>query len=137
MLEKFLRQKRLLVLLYLWLQFVCSRTPFEQCRLRYNTQLCDFKIPKKPVYEKIDVFYSGVSMEECITKVENMRWSVGLYCESSLFCGLGMDLKTNYERPTQPQISSVTEICDLLVNSQKTKCKNVLRTIYDIKILPG
>ena len=76
-------------------------------------------------------------MEECMTKVENMRWSVGLYCESSLFCGLGMDLKTHYERSSQYEISSVTEICDLIVNRQNTKCKNVLRTLYDIKILPG
>ena len=109
----------------------------NDCKLRHNTQNCDFKIPKKPLYEKIRVFYSGVSIEECITKVENMRWSVGLYCENSLFCGLGMDLQTDYERPSQPEISPVTEVCDLLVNRQMISCETVLAALYDIKILRG
>ncbi|XP_075257537.1 uncharacterized protein LOC142349692 [Convolutriloba macropyga] len=70
-----------------------------------------------------------------MTKVENMRWSVGLYCENSLFCGLGMDLQTDYERPSQPEISPVTEVCDLLVNRQMISCETVLAALYDIKIL--
>ena len=81
--------------------------------------------------------YSGESIEECMLRVEDLKWTVGLYCGESELCALGLDLETEYESKRQSDVTPVSEMCDVLVNRQKTKCEDVLVNLYNIKILRG
>ena len=109
----------------------------KQCKHRYDNQNCAFKIPKNPLYEKVRVMYSGVSIEECMLRMEDLKWTVGLYCGESELCALGLDLETEYENKRHSDVTPVSEMCDVLVNRQKTKCEEVLVNLYNIKILRG
>ena len=109
----------------------------KQCKHRYDTQNCAFKVPKNPLYEKVRVLYSGVSIEECMLRVEDLKWTVGLYCGESELCALGLDLETEYENKRQSDVTPVSEMCDVLVNRQKTSCEDVFFSLYDNKILRG
>ena len=132
-----LPNRLLIVFTLVFLVFESTQNVPQECNNRYDTQNCAFKVPKNPIYEKVRVMYSGVSIEECMLRMEDLKWTVGLYCGESELCALGLDLETEYESKRQSDVTPVSEMCDVLVNRQKTNCDELIIQLYDKNILRG
>ena len=96
---------------------------------------CELKIPKNPIYNAVIVPRSGVSQQNCVEKLESFHWSIGIYCQSSSFCGMGLDLKSGYNFGSSGGVAPVDEVCDVIVDRSKFECASLKSTLIDAGVL--
>ena len=98
---------------------------------------CNFEIPKSPAYNAVTIAITGLSQSECLDKINRFDWAIGLYCESSSFCGLGFDDTEEQSTVISSEVTPVSEVCHVFVNWRKLDCGSFKEMLYDIGIIKG
>ena len=111
---------------------------FLLCSSRKDTlHLCDFTVPKSPIYNAVQLYHSGLNQSECVLKMKLFRWSVGLYCTRSGFCGLGLDQSSDWRSFISSAVEPVREVCQVIIDLSKNSCHSFKRTLFHIGIMRG
>ena len=79
----------------------------------------------------------GMNQLECLDKMESFDWSTGVYCQESLFCGMGLDLTRDYSYLTSREVVPVKETCNILVRHDIQSCDQVFASFYEVGIIKG
>ena len=133
--------KRLYFLLAcLWLSVACfclNHSP--ECESRAEVVACDFKIPDNPISRYFRSSYYGVSLEYCVRKLVDFKWSFAVFCPLSLACGLGVDLGRSYAQylDWSAQRSPLKQQCVLLNSQKEMSCEQIQQALLDAVILDG
>ncbi|XP_075242019.1 uncharacterized protein LOC142336920 [Convolutriloba macropyga] len=93
-------------------------------------QNCDFKVPKMPYFNAIIITHTGLNKIECLAVMKRFDWSVGVHCEPSSYCGLGLDSSRDYSSFQTNNIEPLSEICEVFVDSSETTCDDFTSTLY-------
>ncbi|XP_075264660.1 uncharacterized protein LOC142356744 [Convolutriloba macropyga] len=67
--------------------------------------------------------------------MSKFHWSVGVFCEKSNFCGLGLNLDDHDLVIGSNIYEPSSEICQILVDSTKQTCNDVIQKILDSKLI--
>ena len=111
-----------------------------------NFELCQFELPKTPIsVTLVTVPLSDViGQSNCTRRMAQFHWSEALFCPTSSFCGMGLDLLTSegqrYSdviKKHHERVLPVTELCGIIVERTRTSCLEVLTALYEIDILRG
>ena len=100
-------------------------------------KLCSFLLPKYPIYNALLLYHTGVSQSECLMSVKQFDWSIGLYCEPSAFCGVGLDVSRDYSSLLSGEILPVNEMCHVIIHRERMECHDILPLLYELGILRG
>ena len=100
-------------------------------------QNCDFKVPKMPYFNAIIITHTGLNKIECLAVMKRFDWSVGVHCEPSSYCGLGLDSSRDYSSFQTNNIEPLSEICEVFVDSSETTCDDFTSTLYKNGIMRG
>ena len=97
---------------------------------------CDVPIPKHPMADLVTVRYSGFSREKCLSHMADFKWRLAFFCPSSFFCGLGLNLDTNYHSlGFSDEFVPMKETCEMIVNKDKIDCEEAEEKLYDSGVL--
>ncbi|XP_063728018.1 latent-transforming growth factor beta-binding protein 2-like isoform X2 [Symsagittifera roscoffensis] len=96
---------------------------------------CDFVLPKNPVSSIAQVPRVGVSLEQCVDNMEAFKWELGMFCPSSHFCGLGIDLSVRYDMRLAQEFEPLWETCFMLTDEEQFSCQAVRSLLYESTLL--
>ena len=100
-----------------------------------TVKICDFKVSKAPYFNAVVVTRTGLNKFECLGVMKQFDWSVGIHCEPSLYCGLGLDDSRDYTSFQTSEVEPLSELCEVYVDSLTAKCDVFKSTLYDVGIL--
>ena len=109
----------------------------EFCKKFSLLNQCQFSIAKHRIHHTIIISQSGLGQSECRNKLERFRWSTGIYCPLSWFCGLGMDFERKYDSSKSDDAIPVKELCHIWVQSDVVDCKAFFASLFSSEILKG
>ena len=100
-------------------------------------QICEFMVPKSPIHNAVKLYHTGASQSECEMKIERFDWSIGLYCEGSSFCGVGLDNSKDWSSFVSSAVEPVRELCRVIVDVSKMSCHQFKQNLFHIGIMRG
>ena len=112
---------------------------FSNCSLLIAEQfvLCDYKLLKNQLVESsvVSVAHTGINELSCLTKMALFKWSVGVFCNSSQFCGLAIDFESGFKEidNSLPGL----EVCGLIVRRDKESCEGFQSTLFKQRLIPS
>ena len=98
---------------------------------------CDLKVPKYPLHNALRTLNAGLSQSQCVAGIEQFDWPVGVYCELSAFCGLGLDDNKDYSSFITTVVEPVGELCQVFINWRVLQCEDFRQKLLDIRIMRG
>ena len=69
---------------------------FKSCDGRAEKAVCEVPVSSEPIVHYILTQRLGISLQTCLNVFDTFDWSVGVYCPSVQFCGLGLDISLDY-----------------------------------------
>ena len=128
------------IFLLLMFDLFCRALNREISYYLSNIRSCYYVIPKNPVFTIVKVPILGVaSQSECVMRMVQFDWSIGLFCPSSMFCGFGLELDRaevkNGDVLEAERAKAADELCFVMIRSDKTECESFMATLYKIGIL--
>ena len=100
-------------------------------------QICEFMVPKSPIHNAVKLYHTGASQSECEMKIERFDWSIGLYCEGSSFCGVGLDYSKDWSSFVSSAVEPVGEMCRVIVDVSKMSCNQFKQNLFHTGIMRG
>ncbi|XP_075253199.1 uncharacterized protein LOC142345000 [Convolutriloba macropyga] len=79
--------------------------------------------------------YNSLTETKCEQRMIRFKWDIGLYCPSSHFCGMGIDLNKTYGFESSTEFTPLQEVCHLLVNNHLTNCEETKENLFSVGIL--
>ena len=98
---------------------------------------CPFSLPKTRIYHTVMVTDIGINQLECLDRMESFHWSTAIYCQESLFCGMGLDFTRDYSLVSSSEGIPVKETCNILVRQEAIDCDHLLGSFYKVGVLKG
>ena len=93
---------------------------------------CEFQLPLNSIVHAVVSPTSGISQLECVQKMQQFLWPVGIYCESSRFCGLGLDTKIDFALfKSLVKIEPVSDICQVFTRLNKIQCEDLMTILLN------
>ena len=123
----------IIILTYSFQQNLADNTCFNI----NNILSCYEQFPKnKFTRSNVNVLHvHGINVQECAIRMSKFQWSAGVFCEKSNFCGLGLNLDDHDLVIGSNIYEPSSEICQILVDSTKQTCNDVIKKILDSKLI--
>ncbi len=125
-----------LIVVNIWSILFCADGS-PSCEDRGTATLCEVSLPKQPVTDIIQVKYFGVTLHQCQHKMDTFQWPLAVYCQSSWFCGFGIDFTRNFHSSIQSEFAPLREPCQLIVKTDMESCHDVIDRMYSSGVLKG
>ena len=118
--------------------FSVMPTQLQSCELCDDTKSiirCQFDMAKIPLSGFTVTSYNSLTETKCEQRMIRFKWDIGLYCPSSHFCGMGIDLNKTYGFESSTEFTPLQEVCHLLVNNHLTNCEETKENLFSVGIL--
>ena len=110
----------------------------DSCPSKHSVVSCDFLVPKNPLADMTFAYYGGFSFSQCVTKIEDFKWDIGVYCDKSFFCGLGFNFDAERLTESVPfWTRPVDDTCSIILNKHDHDCDSIQKNLYKAGILRG